>query len=398
MSNGILFDSADLISVKIRTFNNSKEQDIRPQVGTINIYEDIDYPVVRADVTVLDAVKLISDFPIRGEERIEIKFRSKQIDRITTYNLIIYDVTGIVTTGTNSSTVYTFKCASEELYSNVYRVSRTYKDRSDIIVSSILTRDIGTSKSFTSNPAKGIQDITVPNLSPLSAIDFIRQRSVPQVGTAYLFYENQYGFHFRSIEDLVRSRASDSPVTLAYEYTFSPGAITLSRGQERYLNLLNIEYTSIINTTGIINGGSFVSRTKVFDIKTKSVETITTNSSSLFNNSTDFKNRLSDTNRDLKSYMLVRDGNKVDDYRPNNHAAKRNKLVQFGTESTRCHMYGNNDIAVGKFIRIKAPIAGVDTTEIKVNEYMVTRVRHIITNGAHPTYHVSAECSKVIES
>ncbi len=396
MTAGISFDSAEIISLKLRSFNGSKEQTITTQVGEISIYEDVDYPVVRAEITVFDAVAIINDFPIRGEERLEIKFRSRQIDKITTFNFIVYDLSAVVTAGTSSSAVYTLRCASEEYISNAYRVSRTYKDNAHNIIRSLLNSEVKTSKDYIFNPSKGIQDVTIPTITPFAAIDFVRQRSTPAVGTSYLFFENQYGFNFRSFTDLAEERLNESADTLKYQYTYVPGAITLGRGSERYFNLLNVEYLSLVNTTSVINGGVFASKTKIFDIKNKEVITSVTDSSPLFNNSNEFKKILSDKNRELNTYTIVKDSNKPDDYRTGIHALKRDNIVKFNREVVRCHLYGNNELSVGKFIKLKVPVPAVDNKQTFIEgDFLITRLRHILANGPHPTYNVAIDCNKV---
>ena len=47
-------DAVDIKTIKISSFNGKKNYDLKQQVVSFNIYEDIMFPVVRAEFILLD--------------------------------------------------------------------------------------------------------------------------------------------------------------------------------------------------------------------------------------------------------------------------------------------------------------------------------------------------------
>ena len=60
-----------LISVKLTNNNKTATIDVRGQLLALSIYEDIEMPTIYAELVLNDAINLVKDFPIMGEEDIE---------------------------------------------------------------------------------------------------------------------------------------------------------------------------------------------------------------------------------------------------------------------------------------------------------------------------------------
>ena len=113
--------------------------------------------------------------------------------------------------GTNSELV-TLHFASPEMLRNIRtRVSKSYTDTIDNIVRDLLENEsyIDTGKEITIEPTAGIRRIVSPNTNPYQLIKKLAREAESKEYNSphYLFYENIFGIHFRSIESLYRQAA-----------------------------------------------------------------------------------------------------------------------------------------------------------------------------------------------
>ena len=75
MSQTVVDNSVIIKSLKLSKLDGSKSPiDITPQVVEFSVYEDIKFPVIRAEFIVADANDIASTFPIICEEKIEVEF------------------------------------------------------------------------------------------------------------------------------------------------------------------------------------------------------------------------------------------------------------------------------------------------------------------------------------
>jgi hypothetical protein len=397
----ISIESGEVISLRLSNITKTvNDLDIKAQVFNIEIYEDINYPVVRAEINFLDAINLINTVPFRGEEFIEIKFKSILTNRITTYKFFVYGMSSITTYSVNNGLIYTLNCVSEEFILNGYRIDRHYKDTCDNVIKNILNFDFNTSKRYNFNKALGIQDIVVPNLSPFTAIDFVRQRAIDNF-TPFVFYENQYGFNFRSFHSILTNYKEESKEELTNPYVFTPQQITLESDDQKYQAILNLEYLSRFNTARKIVKGDFASSVKSLDFNTKNYKSdgpyvIPPNKHNI---SPEFLDTQTNEKRVNNTYFLAKDTSKPNDFRVENLGFKKLFLSTLNQYSVRCMIYGNNLLSVGKVVMLKVPNMNTGKTESDdiSSPFLISRLRHTLVLHPHTKYTISMDCNKVVE-
>ena len=143
------FDLGDvkILSVKITHFDGSTSVDIRQQIGSISVYEDLQQPTIYAELLVNDAVNLVKDFPITGNEIIEIVFKTPTREELTTYKLKVFTIEGQGTRNSGQATAYVLKAVSEEHFRNTdFNITSSYKDTIDNIVYDIIKNQLKTDK------------------------------------------------------------------------------------------------------------------------------------------------------------------------------------------------------------------------------------------------------------
>lgn len=200
--------------------NNS--MNILPQVQEVTIYETIWSPVIKCELAVADFIGLFTNFPLTGEEIITIEYTNvgdeadKVADSKRTWTFAIDRISEISMKSDNRAMSYIITCMSIEGLANVLgTVQQGYRGTPVKISTQIFEEHIiqRVKKFFPSYvpPPVFTEDnsldsyvIVVPNMHPIAAIDMVNDLTYSQVPNkyTYLFYQNNNGFHFRTLQGL----------------------------------------------------------------------------------------------------------------------------------------------------------------------------------------------------
>ena len=91
-----------ILSIRLTNTNKTANVDIRAQTMSLSIFEDIEEPTVYAELMIVDSVNLVKDFPIIGEEEVEIVYITPGRDKPTKYNFRTFSVEGTVNNPTGN--------------------------------------------------------------------------------------------------------------------------------------------------------------------------------------------------------------------------------------------------------------------------------------------------------
>lgn len=391
--------------------------DIRAQVIDLNIYEDIMEPSMILEVTLVDGINLVQDYPIIGEEVIAVSFVTpgREMPFVKVFN--VFSVSGGVSSPNSKSSIYTIKAVTPfHYFSTGVNIRKSYNTTIDEIVTDIIN-DI-TKENILATPqlqiekTKGLINLAAPKNSPLATIDLLRQKAVSVQhcsGGVFLFFENQYGIHFKSIEKLLTDgkQSVESKV-----FTYGSGTSTdKERSAFAFRNIIN--YTRLSNFDAVSKAmqGTVSNSVRSFDLLTKDSEVTVFNLSEKMGSfvTPDAKNSVTvsstfiDKFKDKGQFKFVpKDSSKGNDYIDNTLGSKSAYLALLNESAVRIYIYGDSYLAAGDVIELNFPETG-GTTERKFNDrmlsgnYIVTKLRHIVTmeEGAKNKHHISMDCSKV---
>lgn len=225
-----VFD-VSLIGPNIRSTDGeiqNKKYSIKSIFSAFNIFEDLYSNFLTGSIVLTDAANIIGEFPIVGEESIEIIFRSVN----TPVSIITkMRVTGIseITRIQDNVNVYTLDLISEAaIRSEKQKISRSFpKGNVHRIVKAIcenylgMTYDIDVkyirkgdyrikNKSIDrtyfsiESTSTNLEKYVSPFHSPMRIINTLCKRSFNQDGSLYFFYEDVDQFHFMSLEERLR--------------------------------------------------------------------------------------------------------------------------------------------------------------------------------------------------
>lgn len=401
-----------ILSIRLTNTNKTANVDIRAQTMSLSIFEDIEEPTVYAELMIVDSVNLVKDFPIIGEEEVEIVYITPGRDKPTKYNFRTFSVEGTVNNPTGKSSAYLLKCVSNEHFINsVQQVDKGYNNTVAEMVADILVNEIHTKKPAIVESTRGLIPVTIPRMNPFAAIDFLRQKAVAKrpSGGVFLFYENQYGFNFVSIEKLIE----DGSKTIgSRSFTYNPDIISDNQRKAfAFRNLQRFEHLSKFDTIEKMAGGLFKNTVRSFDMLSKQFEEI---SFELDKQAYKFETgekgtKIPNTQKIINEakqgapyYMFApKDSSKGNDFVSDLMGYRQAFVKLFNQNVTRCMAYGDNYLTVGDMVELNLPDTS-GTTEKKTNDarfsgkYMITKLRHIITQEDKKFKHnVAFDCNKI---
>ena len=401
-----------ILSVKIVNTDKSATIDIRAQMMSLSIYEDIEEPTVYAELMMVDSANLVKDFPIIGEEDIEISYITPGRDKPSSYKFRTFAVDGTVANPTGKASAYMLRCVSSEHFTNsVKQVDKGYNNTVAEMVADIIVNELGTTKPTIVETTRGLLPIAIPKMNPFQAIDFLRQKAIAKrpSGGVFVFYENQYGFNFVSLEKLIQ----DGSKTIGSKvFTYSPDTISDKQRQAHaFRNLQRYEHLSKFDTIDKMSGGMFKNTVRSFDMLSKGFEETefelkkqahkfeTGDKKAKIPNS---EKIISEANRGAPYYMFApKDSSRGNDFVSDLMGYRHSFVKLFNQNVTRCMAYGDNYLTVGDMVELNLPdMSG--TTEKKApdkrfsGKYMITKLRHIITQEDKKYKHnVVFDCNKI---
>lgn len=393
-TNSPAAQSGQLTISRIILFNSdsSKKESLLGLFTSVDISESIYSNSLAIAVDIADAVDLLGTFPILGEEQIEIEFVSvtdPEEDPIT----LTFDITSVQGLERDTKGVimgYTLVGFSKETILNEL-ISIDAKFNSNIAdgvenALGYLGQEL-VSKSRT----EGVQEITVPGLSPFSTISLLLKYAYSSKNPfqQFLFYKNLEGFHFESLFDMTEKE----PVA-AYAYDINVAANQNFDLNEKVLQMKTFSIVDRANSLKYINESVFSRVARVADYHRKRIIDVNTNYEGQLSKLKKLSKKAAYTpGIHTKDFVNANEINPSTYVIYQNHVDRRlgyqigDKMASisfFGQLSAKFTARGNYMITVGKVIELVSPRVSSDGKE-RINdeqisgEYLVTDVTHSFT-------------------
>ncbi|NBX49733.1 hypothetical protein EBT25_07290 [bacterium] len=379
------------------------------QLDSFNIYEDITKPTVYAEFSFVDNVNLIDNMPIIGEEHVTIIFETPGISQPTKYVLRCFEIKDLVRDANQKGARYTLRCVSEEhLKNGSATVMTSMNDTIDKMVHNILKNTLRSEKDFILDETKGIQVINFPYMNPLKAIDMLRQRAVSKAfaSSVYVFFENQSGFNFKTVESLIKegkkNLGSRSFITLN-----NPEATPAIKANA-FRTIQAYELLSNADANQKIAEGMFKSITKTFDLDAKKVESKTATLNDVMGAFTSInKKEMPNTDTFIekateglpKQFFTIKDTTRPDQFIDAAMAGRNSFAVMMNANVLRIKIHGDSGLKAGDIIHLTLPSPSGQTKKSEdqsTGYYLITRLRHNITAGDKPFYQMSCDVARMM--
>ena len=184
--------------------------DLSGIVVEINLFEDIFSTSFTGNIILVDTLNLIEKLPILGQEYIELKCSTPQVnptkESVIEKRFILHSIVTREDISAGAQ-AYSLDIATEDSIRNLKtRVSKSYTDSIDNIVTDVLKNQLGSSQDLNIGPTSGIRKIVSPNVHPYTLINMLKKEAVANMGLNlpphFLFFENKNGLNFISLESL----------------------------------------------------------------------------------------------------------------------------------------------------------------------------------------------------
>ena len=202
----------------------------------ISIYEDIYSNCLTGSVTILDGNHLLTDFPIIGEETIEMCFRSLNSPISIQQRMRVTGVSELSYINENTILYTLFLTSDVAIRSEKQKISKSfYAGRTSQVVEYICARYLKMindnsiefkqqgdyfvkpkdkfSNYYSIETDSGhVEKYISPNYSPFRIINKLCRRTVSTTGSLFFFFQDINKFRFVSLEDIFKKRATETSI------------------------------------------------------------------------------------------------------------------------------------------------------------------------------------------
>lgn len=385
--------------------SSGKSLDIRNQILSINIFENIFTPFITGTILLKDSLELINFFPLTGEETLNIRLATPGYTDKGTYinnKFFIYKITDREDL-TERAVVYTLNFISSEAIMDLnVKISKSFNDSIGNIADNLLNDfSVNTDKTrIHVEPTQNNHTYTSNFWSPVQNLNYLAERAVNLNGSpTFLFFENRNGLNFISLESLYKNNISQTFYGSNYTREVNPDGTSVRNIENEYKAIINISVPTIFDYVERIRSGALSSTLITHDLTTKRY----TFSTYDFLDQYDKEKRLNDfpiiskkaphfataaIKTMNKSTSLFSGGNDITGSR---YFQRRKSLLALA-ESCKINLkvLGRTDYTVGQKVYVdlsKNTVITKDDTDVKDHmfsgNYIISAIKHIITRDLH---------------
>jgi len=413
MATGIKY-SGDFKLISVIVHSAAGDVDLSFNVKEISYNEDLFNNTTSGYVMIEDSMGYINKLSLSGNEFMYLHIgKDNNTTNIIKKSFRIFTIKKREPLIDGNTETYSIYFCSEELFlSEQYKISKSYKN-SDITTN---IKDI--LKTYLKVPANrmaqidktyGVYDFIIPFLKPFDAINWLSSYARPgafgsttMVGADMLFYENKFGYNFRSLQNLYEQ----SPMR---EYSYSPKNMDITDMANNLTNALSYEIMDSFDTLAGVNQGIFANRLLSLDPLLRRYKVTDFNYASYSNKveklnswpiTNNYKNRMGDnlyetpeaafkmafSNSNQNDSALIKNspGSVAHDIFAETYIPNRTAQIPLANYNRmKISVWGDPALTVGTVIKFnllsKDPVEekkGLD--DFYSGNYLVTAVRHIL--------------------
>jgi len=270
-------------SVILDTDRLQEDYEISPIVSEINIFENVDLPYLTGNILISDTTQLFTRVGFQGTERITMTLRINGDDtaKPITKTFIVTDVK--VVPAQDTAEVMLLNLIEDHAFlDRLVTVSKAYDGKPEIITAKILKdglgRDVEVPKDFVGSASSSMR-VVVPNMSPLNAARWMKDRIVSTNGMPFFLYSTLNGPNL-FLTDLEYMLA-ENPINQTRPYAYGQAFNRWSASRTVLDQARNIESYSLpksenmygLAASGVLNSTyEFVDTVKKRDARFSSVK------------------------------------------------------------------------------------------------------------------------------
>ena len=172
---------------------------------------------------------------------------------------------------TDRNSAYTVYCISYEALSDLnVKQSKAYRGNIADIVKEILGKDgLDTQKKYTIEPTKNSTKYVSNFWSPIKNINHLATKATNAEGqSSYMFFENRYGFNFRSLDKLYQETIYQKFIKDNYSRDVE-GTTSIRNVERDYQRILDFKVRVPFDAMKFTISGAYASRLYAYDFVKK---------------------------------------------------------------------------------------------------------------------------------
>ena len=216
MANAKQAGHIDIEQLNIKSYDGSKNIDIRALVSNFTITESMNMSSVRGHLLILESFDILTKFPLVGEELLEIVY-TDFFDNTRTETYCIYAIDSISRVNESSPNLVSYNIhfvSPGKFLSDKHRIEKAFNNNLtgygtiSFFVKQVYDQYLKSDynkKTCIIEPTYGDVSIVVPSLTPEQTIHFFSRRSFSAESTSqsFRFFENRDNFYFITNEKLL---------------------------------------------------------------------------------------------------------------------------------------------------------------------------------------------------
>lgn len=271
MSDSIEPGGYILKKCSLSNHDGTKTVSIGDMINTIEIEEDISKVCIQGFITITDAVNIIDNFPIIGEEILTLEVEDFY-EQVVTYQFHVYAIDTLATNNTGTLQVYVLRIYSKDfIKSESVEISLAYRGKISESVKSIYDEHFISNKVIEIEETLGEQTFVVPNLTPIETILMMASKSFSDVykSSNFVFFERKDKYFFGTHEKLFEDGQDTER-----KYFYSSVNSDIEDRAEQMNKIQAFSLNKRMNLLEEMRSGAAISRVIKLDLATKSYENL----------------------------------------------------------------------------------------------------------------------------
>lgn len=399
---------------------NGESVNVREQIDSITIYEDMYSPFITGKLTFRDTFDLPSILGRSGRDLVRFHITTpividETLDIKGTYFIYKAGERELVRDRTQMYNLHFISI--ESLFDINSQISRRFAGSADELVKKICSEYLSTTKKIETDPS--IEQLRyVSNFwSPTKNLEFLSQHARTGSGdTSFLFFENRDGFVFKTISSLAAQPilqsffASDYSIDVeANSTSMRLGEVTRNPVKDYRVIHGSYRVKTMYDYMGAQQAGAIASKMTTYDMVKKKIDLpeYRMSISGILNENSLFRPDVINSTNPVRMHMMKHFSSNAHQNNSTNSGFAQQRVAEMhmlNSSRIEIDVYGRTDYTVGKkvFLGVNATKPIDRTTDIADTEdtnysgnYLITAIRHVFDRTSHiSTIELSKESTK----